>query len=64
MILTGDLFEGAQPRAESSRVDQANVAVALLCQAAGRNMTRTEWEQLGRRDTECNSTFPQYEIEV
>jgi hypothetical protein len=42
VILTGDLLEGAQPRAESSRVDQANVAVALLCQAAGRNMTRTE----------------------
>lgn len=43
---------------------QATVAVALLCQAASRNMTRTEWEQLGRRDPECNSACPQYEIEV
>jgi WD40 repeat protein len=32
------------------------------CEAAGRNMTRAEWEQFGPRDTEYHVTCPQYPL--
>lgn len=35
----------------------------IACQAAGRNMTRAEWEQFGPSDTEYQATCPQYPIE-
>lgn len=35
----------------------------VACQAAGRNMTRAEWEQFGPRDAEYRATCPQYPIE-
>lgn len=35
----------------------------IACQAAGRNMTRAEWEQFGPRDTEYRATCSQYPIE-
>ncbi len=35
----------------------------VACDAAGRNMTRAEWEQFGPRDSEYRATCPQYEIE-
>jgi WD40 repeat protein len=34
----------------------------IACHAAGRNMTRAEWEQFGPRDTEYRATCPEYEI--
>jgi hypothetical protein len=33
------------------------------CHAAGRNMTRAEWDQFGPRDTDYQATCPQYPIE-
>lgn len=33
------------------------------CKAAGRNMTRAEWDQFGPRDTDYRATCPQYDIE-
>ena len=35
----------------------------IACQAAGRNMTRVEWDQFGPRDTDYGAPCPQYEIE-
>ena len=36
----------------------------LACQAAGRNMTRTEWRLFGPKDTEYRATCPQFPIEA
>jgi serine/threonine protein kinase/WD40 repeat protein len=35
----------------------------IACAAAGRNMTRAEWEQFGPRDAPYEATCPQYAIE-
>ena len=32
----------------------------IACKAAGRNLTRTEWEQLGPTDAEYAATCPQW----
>lgn len=34
------------------------------CDAAGRNMTRAEWDQFGPRDTDYRATCAQYPIET
>jgi DNA-binding SARP family transcriptional activator/WD40 repeat protein len=35
----------------------------IACRAAGRNMTRAEWQQFGPADAEYAATCPQYDIE-
>ena len=35
----------------------------IACRAAGRNMTRAEWGEIGPRDTECQATCPQFPLE-
>ena len=36
----------------------------IACRAAGRNMTRAEWEELGPRDAEYQATCPQFPLEA
>ena len=35
----------------------------IACRAAGRNMTRTEWEEFGPQDDEYQATCPQFPLE-
>jgi hypothetical protein len=35
----------------------------VACEAAGRNMTQTEWDESGPRDSEYRATCPQYPLE-
>ena len=35
----------------------------IACRAAGRNMTRVEWEEFGPRDAEYQATCPQFPLE-
>jgi hypothetical protein len=38
--------------------------VDIACRAAGRNLTRAEWEQYGPRDTPYRATCPQWPVEA